>query len=396
MKAFAEAGTHSVRRLRSHGERENESSSGNGAGTLETSPTFRSHTGEALGAVLAASPRVDRNAIDQAAGDEWREGDLEIDEVGRETQMPWESAGRQWHTIDRVGRQGEPCKWDGRIVARVVDRIHELGAFSSTNWNSRTIVEIAAERKSDGWFLHAITGEQWVVKLKFRVAKKTFQREALVEKLALTPFNELPDLPVYGSQPRVKCKNLRGPWQEIELAVHSLEEIDTPEFWQFLESAVAGFRRLTERVAQNPEDVMPWKVLGQKWHFSRRGFPPGKKVEWPAELLEELCELLSATAPAGQFLWNNQQVVHLFVPQQSEPWASLYTKRLAGVDLVLTGQKNRFAFGRVAGLAAHRELVTDGAECDAVKFRFCSIEDLQTGNLSEFLAEHFSAVRGKA
>src|SRR5439155_11052380 len=164
---------------------------------------------------------------------------------------------------------------------------------------------------------------------------------------------------------------------------------------QFLESAVAGFRRLTERVAQNPEDLMPWKVLGQKWHFSRRGFPPGKKVEWAPELLEELCELLSDTARDGQFLWNNQQVVHLFVPQQSEPWASLYTKRLAGVDLVLTGPKNRFAFGRVAGLAAHGELVTDGAEGDAVKLRFRSVEDLQTGNLGEFLAEHFSALDGK-
>jgi excinuclease ABC subunit A len=321
---------------------------------------------------------------------------LDIDEVGRDTKMPWEAAGRQWHTVDRVGRQGEPCKWDGQIVARVVDRIHELDTFSPTNWNSRTIVEIAAERKTDGWFLHAITGEQWVVKLKFRVAKKTFQREKLIERLALTPFNELPELPVYGDQPRVKCKNLRGPWQEIELAVHSLAEIDKPEFWQFLEAAAAGFRRLTDRVAQNPEDLMPWKVLGQKWHFSRRGFPPGKKVEWPAELLEELCELLSETAPDGQFLWNNQQVVHMFVPKQTEPWASVYTKRVAGLDLVLNGPKARFAFGRVAALAAHRELVTDDAQRDTVKLRFGSAEDLQVGNLSEFLSEHYAAVCGKA
>jgi len=278
----------------------------------------------------------------------------------------------------------------------VVDRIHELGTFSPTNWNSRTIVEIAAERKTAGWFFHAVTGEQWIVRLKFRVAKKTFQRESLIERLALRPLNELPDLPIYGDQPRVKCKNLRGPWQEVELAVHSLDEIDKPAFWQFLESAVAGFRRLAERVTQNPEDVMPWKVLGQKWHFSRRGFPPGKKVAWPPELLEELCELLSETAGGGQFLWNNQQVVHLFVPQQSEPWASLYTKRVAGLDLVLTGPKNRFAFGRVAALGAHRELVTHDAQRDAVKLRFCSLDDLRSGNLGEFLAEHLGALRGKA
>ena len=37
---------------------------------------------------------------------------------------------------------------------------------------------------------------------------------------------------------------------------------------------------------------MPWKVLGQKWHFLRKGFPPGKTVAWETEVLEELCEML--------------------------------------------------------------------------------------------------------
>ena len=48
-------------------------------------------------------------------------------------------------------------------------------------------------------------------------------------------------MPVYGHEPRVKCKNLRGPWQEVQLQVHALEEIDRPAFWKFLDDAVAGF-----------------------------------------------------------------------------------------------------------------------------------------------------------
>ena len=32
-------------------------------------------------------------------------------------------------------------------------------------------------RKTDGWFFHAITGEDWLLKLKFRVAKNTFKRD---------------------------------------------------------------------------------------------------------------------------------------------------------------------------------------------------------------------------
>ena len=213
--------------------------------------------------------------------------------------MPWEVDGRRWHTQDRVGRKGEPCRWDGKILDRVVDRIHELGKFSPTNWAERSVVEISGEEKSKGWFFHAITGEAWLLKLKFRVARATFKREHLMLRLGLTPLNDLDDLPIYGTGSRVRCKNLRGPWQEVQLHVHSWDEIDRPEFWKFLEQAVAGFNYFSERVEQRPEDVMPWKVLGRKWHFSRKGFPPGKKAAWEVDVLEELFEVLAEAAPRG-------------------------------------------------------------------------------------------------
>ena len=76
---------------------------------------------------------------------------------------------------------------------------------------------------------------------------------------------------MYGSEPRVKCKNLHRPWQEVQLRVHWLREIDRPEFWKFLTEAVAGFQKFpAQRAEQRPEDIMPWKVLGQKWHLSPR------------------------------------------------------------------------------------------------------------------------------
>ena len=124
----------------------------------------------------------------------------------------------------------------------VIDRIQgQSELFSATDFNSRTIVEIRAAKKSDGWFFHAITGEEWLLKMKFRTAKNTFRREDLVRRLDLKPLNDLPDLPLYGTEPRVRCRNLRSPWQEIELRVHSYDEIDRKEFWQFVDEAVAGF-----------------------------------------------------------------------------------------------------------------------------------------------------------
>ncbi len=227
--------------------------------------------------MLAAGPHKERPRFDFSALETERDGDLEITEVGREAQMPWQANGRRWHTQDRVGRTGQPCRWDGRILEQLVDKIQELGDFGPTNWNERSVVEICSDRKADGWFFHALTGEEWLLKLKFRVAKNTFRREALITELDLKPLNELADLPVYGHEPRVKCKNLRGPWQEIQLQVHSLDEVDRPGFWKFVAKAVAGFEKFSTRVRQNPEDVMPWKVLGQKWHFCARDSRPARR-----------------------------------------------------------------------------------------------------------------------
>jgi excinuclease ABC subunit A len=356
---------------------------------------LRSHTGESLAPALAAGPHAERRPHDFAAAEEERDGDLDIHEIGKDSQMPWQANGRKWHTENRVGRKGQRCRWDGRILEEVVERIHKLGKFSDTEWNNRTVVEIAAETKADGWFMHALTGDEWLMTLKFRVAKNTFKRDALVADLGLKPLNQLQDLPVYGNEPRVKCKNLRGPFQEIQLRVHSYEEIDKPAFWNFLQRAVNGFGKFADRVRSNPEDIMPWKVLGQKWHFARKGFPPGKAPAWDGELLEELCELLAEVAPEGQFLWNNQQVVHVFVTGQNEPWATIYTKRLASVDLVLTGPHGKFTLGRIAELAADREF-QPGNPRDTLKLRFVTTDDLERGELKEFLQEHLESVTNPA
>ncbi len=353
---------------------------------------LRSHTGEVLAPVLAAGPYIERHEYDFDAAEKRRQGDMDINQVGREAKMPWEVDGRRWHTEEAVDRKGKPVHWEGRALATVVDKIHELGSFSDTSWNERSVVEVAAERKSDGWFFHAITGETWILKLKFRVAKNTFKRDLLIVDFGLKPYNDIPDLPVYGNEPRVKCKNQRGPFQEIEVHVQNLAEIDTPAFWEFLKRAVKSFGSYLERAATRPDAIMPWKVLGQKWHFARKGFPPGKRVEWESDVLEELCDLLSEVAPEGQFLWNNQQVVHMFVPGQKEAWASVFTKRPQALELVLTGPKDQFAYGQVLELGSSRDFDTAPKERDVLKIRLTTKQDLTKANFADFLREHRAAI----
>jgi excinuclease ABC subunit A len=351
-----------------------------------------SHTAIALAPVLAAGPIVDRKPYNPQAAVPTREDDLDIDDVGRDTRMPWEIDGRGWHTRDRVARDGRDCKWDGRILDAIERRIQKTGDFAETNWNNRTIVEITAAKKSDGWFFHAITGERWLIKLKFRTAKKTFDSGKLVADLDLKPLNDIDEIEAYGRGPRVKCKNLRGPWQEVQIDVHSWQEVDTPAFWSFVDRAIAGFQKFTERISTKPEDVMPWKVLGQKWHLSRKGFPPGKKTDWKPEVLEELLEMLSEAVPDGQFLWNNQNVVYLMVPGVRKPWATVHTKRLAGIDLILSGPKGAFQLGGVANIGAERSLATENDEHDQVKLRFVTTDELHSDNVAAFFRAHLDTL----
>jgi excinuclease ABC subunit A len=353
-----------------------------------------SHTAIALAPVLQAGPYVDRKPYDPAKALAKAPDDVDIEDVGRDTRMPWEVDGRGWHTRDRVARDGRACMWDGRIVDAIEKRIHKLGKFAETNWNNRSIVEITAAKKSDGWFFHAITGERWLVKLKFRTAKKTFDREKLVADLGLKPLNDIDEIEAYGRGPRVKCKNLRGPWQEVQIDAHSWQEIDSPAFWSLVERAVAGFQKFAERIATKPEDVMPWKVLGQKWHLSKKGFPPGKKTSWKPEVLEELLEMLSDAVPNGQFLWNNQNFVYLMVPGVRKPWATVYTKRLAGVDLVLNGPKGAFQLGSVAQMGASQAVETDAEDRDQVKLRFVTTDELHAENVGAFLRAHLESLVG--
>jgi excinuclease ABC subunit A len=107
---------------------------------------------------------------------------------------------------------------------------------------------------------------------------------------------------------------------------------------------------------------------------------------------EELYEMLQEAAPDGQFLWNNKVLVHLYLPEQREPWATVITKRAQSLDLALTGPKGCVTLGRLTGLGRDRELDATRASADIVKLRFRTVEDLHKGDVMALLQEHKAAV----
>ena len=122
--------------------------------------------------------------------------------------------------------------------------------------------------------------------------------------------------------------------------------------------------------------------------MSRKGFPPGKRVLWKLEVLEQLCSLLEQAEPDGDFQWTNQQLVHYVLKGQTEPWASIHTKRLASVDLTLCGPKGQFALGRIRSMGFDRQVDASDEEQDLFKLQFRTLDDLHKGGLDSFLKEH--------
>ncbi|QGJ69687.1 UvrABC system protein A [Planctomycetales bacterium 10988] len=360
-------------------------------------PVLRSYTGEVLTEILAAGPYQERSVFvpEEEAVESLK---TELESLGAEVQMPWEENGRKWHTEDRVSTKGKPCKWDGNFLGELVDQIQENGEFSETNWNHRSVVEIAAPVKSHGWFLHAHTSHPWILTLKFRVKRNTFKQATLQREFPLPTLDEMQDLPVYGSDARVTVRQQRGPMQEIMFKIHQGSELNSKSFSKFLAEAIESFSQLNDLRGQNVENWMPWKVMGEKWHLGSSGFPAGKTLDWEhPELLQSLADLLRSIAPDGQFDWKQQLLVHYSIPQQSQPWVTMITKKVEGLVVQLNGPSGAFAYGQLVQWLHEVELIEEKKEdFDAIRFTLKTADELNQPGLMTLLQEHFQVVAAAA
>jgi excinuclease ABC subunit A len=185
----------------------------------------------------------------------------------------------------------------------------------------------------------------------------------------------------------VRIRNVKGPWQEVTVTVHWLREIETPAFARFLAQVCDAFQAEINREKLNPADLTPWKVLGRKWHVSRKGFPSGKRIRWEPELLERLLDLLESVRPEVEVDWGNKQVVYFRSPATQEVWAAVHTKRRHGVDLSLFNEPGRVALGRIAELGRDREISPHRSGREQIAIRFDSPEQIADKSFAVFLKE---------
>ncbi len=346
---------------------------------------LRSYTGEILEPILSSGKRVKREVFDAQSLSKKQAGDIDLKHIGRNAQMPWQKNGKAWHTQEHVALSGAACQWEGAVLESIINTIESKNDFGEINWNHRSIVEVNGPVKKQGWFLHANTGDEWLLRLSFRVKRNTFKQDSLREQLAFKSLDDLDELPIYGRSNRVRVKNLKGPWQEVSLTVHWLSEIETPEFQKFLESACQSYLGLIHHEQIKPDDMMPWKVLKKKWHLSRKGFPNNKRVAWDAELLDSLFDLIEQTYPHSTIQWDNKSLVNFLRSGTRKPFLTIHTKRREGVDITLQAASGEITLGKIADLGTEREIKTSSKGQEQARIRFADKKQIEVKSFKQLL-----------
>ena len=215
---------------------------------------FHSHTADALCSILEAGPYESRPRYDPAdhAAREMQVEKQRLGNVGKETKMPWQIDGRMWHLQQRKDRDGKERHWEAAALEYTEEIVQRAGDFAPTNWNNRASVEVAATG-AEKWFMHALTGGEWLLELYFRVPPKTFDWIELDAQLGLKTLDERNDLETYGDWARVDVRKRRDGLDVVVVYVHDRKEIDTLAFRRFVKQAAKAYLRACGTSGENKE-----------------------------------------------------------------------------------------------------------------------------------------------
>ena len=306
--------------------------------------------------------------------------------------MPWQIDGRRWHTVLRVraDRQSLPLgrthpgrgrRSHTRAVQSVRrDRLErqERGRDSCGQEIRRLVFSryhgrgVAAEDEVPHCAKHVPAR-----RIDRAAGTKAAQRHARVAAVRPRAAGAVPQpaRPLAGS----RVASTQPPGDQ------------SPGVLGFCRSRGGGLRKVH---GKHSSQIRYFASLETAWPhlaFCPPRFSLGKKIHWDVDVLEQLVELLAEAAPQGQFLWNNKQVVPVYLPQRRAPWAAVQTKKLDAVYLHLMGPKGRFTLGQITELGHDPQVDGDHSEVDSIRLKFRTTSDLVRGDLRGFLRQHLAA-----
>jgi excinuclease ABC subunit A len=143
-----------------------------------------------------------------------------------------------------------------------------------------------------------------------------------------------------------------------------------------------------------PEDVMPWKINGERWHLGEKGFPPGKRVQWDRSLLPRLLELLREVEPGMVIAWDARDAITIRVPGASRAWAALRTKNPVALELKLLGRRGQFNLASFEPTGAEVDLTPYKSNGEVARLSVSRLGPDQLEALRVILREHLGGFRG--
>ena len=353
----------------------------------------RSYTGEALFPVFENGIFYERPSLDvarywESVKEATSSSDFPISSTESEPAVvPWKVDGRRWHTELRSTPAGVPCRWDSRILTTIVDRLVDSYGSLRDSWETRSLVEVKSDADENAWFLRATTSDEWLLKLHFRTKKRSFNRDILTRKLALRTLSDMEEIPLFGTQSRVRVENV-GAWQEIEIRAFSFAEIDKPEFWTFLDVAAKNFIEQINTNRENEPDITPWKTKGRDWHFSPLGFyGDSSKPNWSFKLLEKVVDVVIKTDTKATVDWRQKISVLFSVEGSGVSWIQVFTKNVDFICVQVALTKNSISTKNYANLGFEPICDVTDPKVDLFYIRFRSEDDFDERLLQEFLTE---------
>lgn len=356
-------------------------------GKKKQTSEFKSWTADMLAPVMKESTSGTIETFDVAAVAKKRTDDVAATTLGRSAKLPWETDGKRWHTQDCLSHEGKKCRWDGDALASIVETLCDDERMAEPNWNSRSTVEVKASNGL-GWLLHARTGHEWMLVLCFRVKKKTFDQKELIASLNLTSIDDIEEVQYYSQSDRVSVRNLKTPWQEVTIKIWKKDDIETPDFQQFLQTALKTYLDQATKEKANPDDLTPWKQLGRKWHLMKKGLP--KRPTWKFNALEKLLPVVESQYESRPIDYGNRSKIVFGHAKQDNAFVELWTKRKDFMDVVVYVPSDTITVGAIAKFGAEQEVAPRTNGRDAVSIRIktaAQVTDKLATWLSELLSE---------
>ena len=225
----------------------------------------------------------------------------------------------------------------------VIEQVHRLGAFPirtgtiAASWRSH------CPKKSDGWFLHAMTGHEAYVKFVFRVPGRPFKQDQLEVKLGLKPLSDTPGLEGYsrdGNRVEVgSTARACSTWSSSSTKrPRSIRRRSASSWHRRSGSYRVGLRPAAAALRGN----MPWKKDGEKWHLGEKGFPARPRGEVGPRAAAAGCVKCSARSiPPLEFKWDVRDAVTVRPPGASRFWSRIKTKESEALEIWFVGRRGQ-------------------------------------------------------